>query len=361
MLVRLDGSAFQGKKTLSGVGQYSRMLYEALSDTNQVNVEVVTGPFKNGSDLLNKFNLIYNKLSSYRLVPYFDVFHRQADLMIFPNFATWPSLKSTLKCVVIHDLTHLYYPEFVEKKNLKYLNRVIPHSIRTSDYIITVSETVKKEISKEFKIDKKKIIVTPVPQDSRYNQRDKPNDISKKYDTPKDEYILFVGNLEPRKNLPCLIKAYSALDQAFKDKHRLVIAGNKGWNIKNLIGVKNTDSDLSNIILTGYVDPEDMPTLYQKASLFVFPSLYEGFGIPVLEAMASDTPVIAADIKVLRETAGEAAIYFDPTQPEDLKEKIATTLDSPSLRRKLISLGRENIKRFSWRDNIQRIMSIIED
>lgn len=356
MKVRIDGSAFVGKKEYSGVGQYSKLLYEALSKKHKV--DLVTGPLKGSLPLIILLNKIYRKLSAMNLALYFDLFYKPAELMIFPNFESWPTIKSKVTAVTIHDLTYIYYPEFIEKKNLSHLKKVIPLSIKRADYIITVSETVKKELVHEFGINARKCIVTHVPPDKIYYKKQTiSQNLTKRYGIPNSDYILFVGNLEPRKNLVCLIEAYKKLPQDIKSKHKLVIAGSKGWNLQPLTNQLSRE-DFKNIILTGFVDKKDMPTLYKMASIFVFPSLYEGFGIPILESMLSGTAVIASDIPVLRETGGEASIYFEPNNADDLSNKIKNLLNNPVTKNRLIESGRENVKRFSWDNNVERLVKL---
>jgi len=357
MKIRIDGSAFIGKKEYSGVGQYSKLLYESLSEKQKV--DLVTGPFRSLSLITTLLNKVYRKLSAFNIAFYFDLFYKPVELMIFPNFASWPTIKSKISMVTIHDLTYLYYPEFVERKNLRYLKRVVPQSIKRADYILTVSETVKKELVREFGISSSKCIVTHVPPDEIYYKKQKVNqNLNNKYGIPNSKYILFVGNLEPRKNLICLIEAYKKLPCDIQSRHKLVIAGPKGWNLQPLINQLSVE-DSKNIISTGFVDKQDMPTLYRMASLFVFPSLYEGFGIPILESMLSDTVVLASDIPVLRETGGEAAMYFKPNNPDDLSKKIQTLLSDYTLRNKFIKLGRKNIKRFSWDNNAEKLLQLV--
>lgn len=358
MKIRLDGRSFLNKEYYSGVGNYSKMLSEALSVNNDV--EIVSGPLKSRCIFSNYINKIYNKISSYGLALPFDIFMSKINLVIFPDFAMWPTIKSQKKAVVIHDLTYIYYPEFVEKRNLSHLKRVVPRSVKNADIIITVSESVKSELVKEFSINPEKCMVTYIPPDKIYYKHQAINhSLKKKYGIPNSNYILFVGNLEPRKNLVCLIEAYKKLPQDIKSKYKLVIAGSKGWNLQPLTNQLSKD-DSKNIILTGFIDKKDMPTLYKMASIFVFPSLYEGFGIPILESMVSGTAVIASDIPVLRETAGLAALYFDPNSPKDLAEKIEVLLSNPNLKTNLVKLGKNNLNRFSWDDNVSNILKLVK-
>lgn len=357
MKIRIDGSAFAGKKEYSGVGQYSKLLYKSLSKGHTV--DLVAGPFRGSTPVIMLLNRVYRKLSSMNLMFYFDLFYKPVELMIFPNFESWPTMKSKVTAVTIHDLTYIYHPEFIEKKNLSHLKKVVPLSIKRADYIFTVSETVKKELVSEFGLNARKCIVTHVPPDEIYYKKQTVDhqDLNKKYGVPNGNYILFVGNLEPRKNLTCLIEAYKKLPRDIKSNHKLVIAGPKGWNLRSFID-QLTKDESKNIIFTGFIDKKDMPTLYGMADVFVFPSLYEGFGIPILESMLSNTAVIASDIPVLKETGGEAVVYFKNNDSNDLSRKIKTLLINPDLRNRLVRSGRKNVKRFSWNSNIEKILRL---
>ncbi len=296
-------------------------------------------------------------MQSYGISPAYDLFFPTVDLAIFPNFATWPSVKSRVCATVIHDLTYLYFPELVEEKNLAHLRRVVPRSIQQADFIITVSNSVKAELVQEFSLDPKKCIVTPIPPEASYSIPNH-NDIHTKYSLKTKKYIFFIGNLEPRKNLTVLIRAYLQLPKKLRREYGLVLAGGKGW--KSEATQKALDDALAqgeNIQHVGYIDQADSPAFFQKASLFAMPSLYEGFGMPVLEALAGGTPVVASDIPVLRETAGDAALYADPTDPSDFCKQITIILTQPELAESLLKSASKQLKKISWEKNAAAIIS----
>lgn len=369
MKVRIEVSSLAAKD-LSGVASYTRLLTEALANSADATVrghyfnflKRQPQPKINSSRVAREQNLlfplrVYAKLQSLGVAPPFDLLLPRVDLTIFPNFATWPASKSRLTATVVHDLTYLYYPELVEEANLAHLRRVVPRSIEKADIIMTVSESVKTELVKEFKIAPEKCIVTPIPPSVEFQKKLPRGDLDAvraKYDIGPKKYLFFMGNFEPRKNLKTLIEAYSQLPEAVRNEYRLILAGGRGWKsdatqraldtaIKNGIDIKHI----------GYIVDTDRAALYQAASLFVMPSLYEGFGMPVLEAMASGCPVVAADIPVLRETGGEAALYADPANPADFAAVIEKALRSYPYSKQAMQ---DNVARFSWDKNIHTLM-----
>lgn len=370
MRIRLEVSSL-ATPYISGVGNYTRLLAEALATAPQA--EVVGHYFSfMGRQPVPEVNLnntleqnrfiplrVYAKLQSYNLAPPFDLFLKKADVTIFPNFATWPTIHSGLRATVIHDLTYLYFPEVVETKNLAHLRRVVPRSIKTADLIITVSETVKQELVREFKMDPARCIVTPIPPDPSYFVKNT-NEIHAKYGIPTEKYIFFIGNLEPRKDLPTLINAYRQLPAALKEEYSLVLAGGKGWKTEaSQAALTAAQQAGEKVVHVGYIDQADAGAFYQQASAFIMPSLYEGFGMPILEALASQTPVVASDIPVLKETGGEAVLYATAGDIHDFSDKIATLLTDESLRAQLKSKASEQLERFSWDKNRDSISTYI--
>ena len=356
--IRLETSCINSHNQ-SGVTQYTRLLKTALDETSLIQLSTTnTSRF---------FARIYTKLSGYspiaHILPKYGAFLPKVDLTIYPNFVTWPTTKSSFTATVIHDLTYLYFPEVVEEKNLSHLSRVVPRSISKTDFIITVSESVKAELIKEFHLDSSRCVVTPIPPDSSFFAVATPSTIKsvkEKYNLkPEKEYIYFIGNLEPRKNLKTLVEAYQLLPQEIKDRYSLVLAGGRGWKTESTQEVIDkaisSGEDIKHI---GFIDQEDSPVLHQGASLFVMPSLYEGFGMPILEAMASGTPVVSSNIPVLKEVGAEYATYADPHSPESFAKAITRTIISPRPKRNLLQ---ENVHRYSWQDNVDKIISKTEE
>jgi glycosyltransferase involved in cell wall biosynthesis len=354
---------------LSGVASYTKMLTESLYNHEGVIGHAAYFNFLNRqptpklslNNRLEKNALIplrvYAKLQSHSCAFPFDIILPKVDLTIFPNFATWPTIRSKLSATVIHDLTYLYFPELVESKNLAHLRRVVPNSIKKADFIITVSEAVKTELVKEFSIDPEACIVTPIPPDQSFFKVNN-NEVHKKYSIPTKKYIYFVGNLEPRKDLPTLIKAYRQLPLEIKNEYSLVMAGGTGWKTESSReAIKSAQDAGEKVLHIGYIDQSDASALYQKASLFVMPSVYEGFGIPILESMACHTPVIASDIPVLRETGGDAALYAKVGDPSDFCHKIITVLSSIKLINRLNEKAVIQLEKISWQRNADNLVN----
>lgn len=357
----------------SGVSSYVKLLTNAFAEDSGSRVyghyfiflNRQPQPLLDSEVILEEDKLLplrlYAKLQSYGLAPAFDTLLPKVDLTIFPNFATWPTVKSKLRATTIHDLTYLYYPETVEAKNLPHLRRVVPRSIKTADFILTVSESVKKELVKEFQIDPDKIVATPLPPEEMFAKTCSAGELKKvreKYKIGSKRYIFFLGNFEPRKNLKTLIAAYRTLPDSIKNNYQLVLAGGKGWKSDEAkAALDDAINAGESVVHIGYIDDVDRPALYQAASLYVMPSLYEGFGIPVLEAMQSGCPVVAADIPVLREAGGNAALYADPNSPTDLAMAIQKALEKFPYTTQMM---RANVARFSWDDNVAAILAKAE-
>lgn len=182
--------------------------------------------------------------------------------------------------------------------------------------------------------------------------------LREKYHLP-EHFVLFVGNFNPRKNLERLIRAF---DRAKEEgiPHQLVIAGEQGWKFDRDRALQRTKHS-EDIRFIGYVPDEDMPALYSAADLFVFPSLYEGFGIPVLEAQACGTPVLTSNGSALPEVGGEGAVYVDPYNIDDISNGILRSLQDATLAENLSKKGLENVQRFSWKKSAIRLNRIVED
>jgi len=369
MKIRIEVSSL-ATPSISGVGHYVKRITEALDAHKGTRIHAAyfnflgrqVTPRLNIKEPLDQNKLIplrvYAKLQSYGISFPFDIFKSPVDLTIFPNFATWPTIRSRLRATAVHDLTYLYYPELMEDKNLAHLRRVVPRSIKKADFIITVSEAVRSELIKEFSLDPARCIATPVPPEDIFYKKNN-NDVHTKYGIPTKKYIYFIGTLEPRKNVSTLVGAYQQLPQMIKDEYSLVLAGGKGWKgQKSQAAIDRAQAAGDNVIHIGYIDQIDSPALFQKASLFVMPSLYEGFGMPVLEAMASQTPVIASDIPSLREAGGEAALYASPAEPTDFSSKIERVLTSPQLVIALNKQAKNQLRKFSWEHNANKIIML---
>lgn len=366
MKVRIEVSSLANKK-LSGVAYYTQMLTNALELNPRTKTLASYFNFldrqpnpdlslKNRLEKNNKIPLrVYAKLQSYGIAPPFDLFLPKVDLTIFPNFATWPACKSRLRATVIHDLTYIYFPDTVDEKNLTHLKRVVPRSIKQADFIITISEAVKSELVKEFSLNPKKCIITTIPPNKKYFKKNN-NEIHKKYKIPTEKYIYFIGNLEPRKDLPTLIEAYRKLPKSMKKEYSLVMAGGYGWKTEESTkAIEAAQKAGENVVHVGFIDDKDGAAFYQKASLFVMPSIYEGFGMPVLEAMASNCPVVASNIPVLREVGGDAALYAKVGDSDSFCNVMKEVINNKNIQKEMIIKGKKNLDNFSLTKNSEAI------
>jgi glycosyltransferase involved in cell wall biosynthesis len=254
------------------------------------------------------------------------------------------------KCVVtIHDTISLDFPEYCPFANRSYFRFALPYSIHRADRIIAVSHTVKKDILRRFPKYSSKIEVVYHGIDDIFNTAptvDKLTGVRKKYGLP-EKYILFVGNIEPKKNVARLIEAFRNLVKHSNTPHSLVIAGQFAWKYGNVMNVKKQKDQ--RIIFPGYICQSDLPSVYTLADLFVFPSLYEGFGIPPLEAMACGTPAIVSNAGALPETTGGNALMVDPFSVSSIENAMYQLLHENNLRANLVEKGREHVQQFKWK------------
>lgn len=334
----LDGNVLAGIK-------------EKLGILDKKNFKVVS--LKSG----NKFIWNLFTLAGYLEKNPVDVYHTQ---YIVPFF-----VPKKIKIIThIHDVSFIAYPELISKIDIFFLKLLIPRSLRLADKIISVSEFTKQEIIKYYNTDPEKIEIVYNAANDNFSKDESPEkleEVRKKYSLPK-KFALYVGTMQPRKNIPMLINAFCGI----KDKisgTKLVLVGNKNaHNFDNNINKSISDNNIkSDVIFPGYIDQEDLAAIYKLAEVFVFPSLYEGFGIPILEAFASKLPVLASDIQIHNEIAGEAALYFNPGSLDDFSEKLYNSLADQNLREKLISSGSERINFFSWQRSAQEMLKIYEE
>lgn len=264
---------------------------------------------------------------------------------------------------IIHDISFNFYPQLIKFSDLFFLKILIPMSLRRADKIIAVSEFTKNEIEKYYKIAPEKIVVAYNAVGDNFSEEISPEKmpgIREKYSLP-EKFILYLGTMQPRKNLPILIEAFGKIRQKFPEI-KLVLAGGKGHNYDTKIdtAIKETSLEES-VIFLGFIDEEDKPTIYKLAEIFCFPSLYEGFGIPILEAMAIGTLVIASEIPPHKEIADDSVLFFDPKNSDDLAEKLTKLLENTELKTALIKKGKERAQKFSWTKSAEKILDFFQD
>lgn len=281
---------------------------------------------------------------------------------VFTNYSSWPLLYSK-NVSFIYDLSFELYPEFAAPPNQIFLSAETRKSAKRANLIATISQNSKKEIVDFYDIPTEKVgIYYPAVDTQRYSKRTK-SDIKKmkeKYGIA-GEYILFVGNIEPRKNLINLLLAYEQLPDEIREKYKLLLVGAKGWQdeaIFETIHRLNTSRETV-IMPNAYVDDNDISAIYSGASAFVYPSIYEGFGIPPLEAMSCGTPIVCADNSSLPEAAGDAARFVDALSTESISQGLLDVLTNDNLSRQLVEKGFQHIQQFSWEKSARKLLDDI--
>lgn len=342
----------------SGVGYYAEHLLTALASRypEELQITAIYSNFLQRKQVnLPEFPNITYKCNS--LVPSkiiniirragielpVELFHyTKADFVIYPNFVGYRSLRKIPSAVAIHDLGYLDCPEYLQPGNQSFLERFVPKSIRRSSFIITISEATKAAIQKHYGTDDNKFVITPIPPAKSSEAAMKPGIAAEKF-------ILFISTLEPRKNFIGLVRGYMELPKEVRKEYGLVLAGGTGWNVEQDIAeIKTFQASGEKIVTTGYISQAEKNWLIQNATVFVLPSHYEGFGMPILEAMEVGTPTAVSDIPVFREVSGEASVYFDHLDPKSIAATIKQVIEDSSLRRKLINNGYKQVRKLDW-------------
>lgn len=350
---------------MSGVGYYTHGLVKALAENFPEELEF-TGHYFNFmgrkrtlDTLPNAPNIFYlesrilpGKLISIcrRLgfqLPLELFIHKSSDVALFTNYVSLPTLTKTKRVIAVHDLGFYDCPQYVSEGNRRFLSRWVPKSLASADLVITISNFSKERIKKVFKVPEAKLYVMPIP----LIHQAKPSTNTLARLGLKSGYILFVGTIEPRKNLISLLNAYKLMSQKDGSKLPLVLAGGKGWNDTEILKCISNMQDCGyKIIQTGYVTDTDRSVLYKNATVCVLPSHYEGFGMPVLEAMSYSKPIACSDIPVLREVGGKAAVYFDKDKPSSIAHSLESIISSPEEQRRRAMLSKRQADAFpSWK------------
>lgn len=271
--------------------------------------------------------------------------------------------------ITVHDLAFEHYPEFFSREKLWWhTHLMVPRTqLKKAHRILAVSQSTKKDLTRLYRISENKIEVICPGVDGEFRPLEESHqDIAaarKKYGLP-EKFILFFGTIEPRKNVTGLIKAFEifrANDTLKAISYKLVIAGTKGWLCGEIFESAKRSPLASDIIFTGFIAPEDKPALYNAADVFVYPSFFEGFGFPPLEAMACGTPVITSNRSSLPEVAGDAALLVDPYRSDEMADAFLTLLQDKEAGAALVKRGLERAKRFSWDACAEKTLSVLTD
>ena len=336
---------FTSSKT--GIGAYILTLYKALNIYNisYKNIELKLPKWL-------KFKYIWYLILWFNTVFYLNVLINKPNVIIFPSFfMPYLKRKKTKYITVIHDLAHLRNDE-LDKYFAFIMNLATKITIKRADTIVAVSETIRNELIKRYNIKDKRVKVVYNSLGEHFINSENNSEILNKYNIQKQKYILSVATLNRRKNIPELIKAFESITDKYPDI-KLVLVGGMGNEKRELL------TKHPNVIFTGYIPDENLPSLYKNALLYVFPSLYEGFGIPLIEAQYSNCPVLCSDIPVFQEVAGNGAEFCTPDS-NGIAAKLEYLINNEQRRLELISLGQENVKRFSIEKIAQQLKEVLE-
>jgi len=361
---RFGFDAKTGLPNRVGSGEFCYQLLRAIYNIDKKNEYFIFLPEKPTSDMPKEsknwhYVVFSGKLwtlvgLSRRLWNYrnkVDVFFSPTHYLPFST--TRPSV------IAILDISYLHFPQLFKKRDLYQLKLWGRYSLGKARRIITISKSSKNDIIKAYGVLEDKIsVVYPgikIGKDSKSEMRT--STLKEKFGIDED-FILFVGTLQPRKNIEKLIEAFSML----KNKNIiLVVVGKKGWMFEKIMSAPQKFGVSDRVKFLHSVTDEELPIFYKNAMCFVLPSLYEGFGLPVLEAMQYGCPVLTSNVSSLPEAGGDAAIYFDPQSVEDMAEKINRVVSSQKTREEMVKKGLEQIKKFSWEKSAEKTIKLLEE
>lgn len=282
------------------------------------------------------------------------------DILHSPGFVI--SLRSRVKNVLtIADMTFMNYPQVHTLFKRTYFSLFMPPSIKKADRVLAISESTKKDVIRAIKVNPEKIKVTYLAYGKEFRVMDKKKArelVNERYGIDK-KFIIFVGMIEPRKNLPRIFKAFSELKKE-GIPHKLVIVGKKGWKYKGMFRQINKLDLGKDVMFTGYVPDSNLAILYNAADMLAYPCLYEGFGLPILEAMACGCPVITSNISSMPEVAGNAALLVDPKEMMQIKSAMSKLINNSKFREGMIKKGLKRSSQFSWKKCAQETMNVYE-
>lgn len=367
MIIGIDGNEANGERRV-GIGEYAYELLAKFAKFDPPNgwtkFEIylkeeprsdlpreregwryrVVGPRKLWTQFALPLNLYIHK-------PRPDVFFTPTHYA--PRFSPIPTVIS------IMDLSYIHYPDMFKRSDLYQLRNWTSYSVRHAKKIFTISESSKHDIIKTYVLPSERVVVTyPGVKMQKANVKSQKS-VLEKYGIERD-YILFVGTIQPRKNIARLIEAFSKLKPKTSNLS-LIIVGKKGWLLEDILAAPKKFGVEKNVQFLDFVPDEDLAIFYQKALFFILPSLYEGFGLPVLEAMANGCPVITSNVSSLPEAGGDAALYVDPNNVDDIANKMKTLLEDEEVRNKLVEKGYQQAKKFSWEKTARETLAVLEE
>ena len=375
---------------LTGIGEYTLNLVKEMLDDDQVQdikgirssryldrhqISVLIAALEQGHQTDQPLTRYLKKMSRLKLIAriarkainaYREISFRFYRNML-KHYIYWEPNYICLNhqgvCVpTVHDLSHLICPQFHPKARVKYLKAELPRTLARAKHVIVVSEYTKQSVMEHFDLDDQQITVVPPSVKSEYYPRTASEcaQLKKRLGLPEN-FILFVGTLEPRKNLQGLLLAYKLLSTELKSQYPLVLSGKKGWLLEDIEQILQPMLDSGEVIWLGFVKSEDLPVLYSSATAFTYVSHFEGFGMPIAEAMACGTAVIASDNTAMKEASGGAVCIVSPHSIGSIAQGMRKVLLDSSYRIECETKGLEISKNRSWKVSKQLLVTALSN
>lgn len=357
-MIYIDASRYSNTGKRTGVENYSYFLINELVKKHADEITLIS---PRPIDLKVKQLIIpFPRLWTLLRLSW-EIFKNRKINNIFVPSHVLPVIYPDKSCITIHDVVFKYSPESYSSLSRAYLDWAAKFAVRNATSIIVPSEATRQDLLKFYQADPEKVSVVhlgfqPEREDTDAAEAKK---VLEKYGLEKGKYFLYIGRMEYKKNTDRLIKGF----QRFAHSHpeiKLVLAGFEGYGGEEIIRSIPQNLD-EQVVITGYVSGMEKSVLLQNALCFVFPSRFEGFGLPLLEAMDAGLPIIASDIPSSREVANESAIYFEKEDDSELGRLMSEVLEKPELREKMVANHQKNLSRFSWEKCAEEVYKVIKD
>ncbi len=365
------------KPPLTGIGHYTQCLLQGLQHNARIRELVCIPKINNDDENLDKKNYWSTKINSfirslpgtYAALNKFRNINFKKKVASFseknfiyhePSYILRPY--SGLKICTVHDLSHIHYPQYHPRERVKFLLKHLAISIEHAQHIITGSHFVRREIIDFFKLPANKIttVYHGVAKIFRPRAENDLKPVLARYQLLGKKYLLYIGTLEPRKNIERLIQAFCRLPPQWRAQYPLILVGSKGWCSYKLEKLIHQLTQKEQFYYLGYVPEEDLPYLYSGAHAFVYLSLYEGFGLPVLEALASGIPCMTSNVSSIPEVVGEAGLLVNPWDVDAITAALSRLLSDPVLRADLKRKGLLQAAKFSWQSCVNNTIDVYE-
>jgi len=348
-------------KKATGIGKYTLNLINALAEVDPENSYYLYSrkkildfkrrlPKLPGANFSHRVD--YFKKGVDAVLPGIDIFHTSSYDLDRPKKAKY--------IVTVHDVIIKAYPYGHSEKTIREIDEKLKRVLNEADALVADSHSTKKDLMKFYDVAESRIsVIYPGVQLFEVKPRTWTPSAPVRGLTSNIPYILFVGTLEPRKNIDGLIKAFNWLKKEQEMDHKLYIVGMKGWMFENIFKEYEKSEFKKDIIFKGYVSEHELSALYQNASLFVYPSFYEGFGLPIVEAFSHGVPVVTSKTSSCGEIAGGSASLVDPSNSKEIGEAMAKFIADKNLREQLTRRGLERAKQFTWRNTANEFLKLV--